>query len=90
MANFIEAGGDSGEAIRLLGADIADVHAKDFAVVDGKRQGCRLGDGMIDVPGCVAALKELGYDDYLTLETPPGEDAPAEAGKNLAYLKALI
>ena len=90
MANFMAAEDDSVEAIKLLGDSIGHVHAKDFAVVDGKRQGCRLGKGLIDVPGCVAALKEIGYDDYLTLETPPGQDAKAEAAKNLAFLKELI
>ncbi len=90
MANFMAADCDSVEAIKMLGDNVAHVHAKDFAVADGKRTNVPLGEGMIDVPGCMAALKEIGYDDYVTLETPPGDDEKAEAAKNLAYLKALL
>ena len=90
MANFVAAEADSVEAIELLGKRIAHVHAKDFQVEADKRKNVPLGDGIIDIPGCVAALKTIGYDDYLTIETPSGDDAKAEAAKNLAYLKALL
>ncbi len=90
MANFLAADDDSPAAIRLLGERVAHVHAKDFAVQGDKRVNVPLGEGVIDIPGCIAALREIGYDDYVTLETPPGDDARAEAAKNLAYLKKLV
>lgn len=91
MANAKVAGDDPVEAIQLLGGHLAHVHAKNWkADADGKREGTPLDYGDIDVAGCIAALKAVGYDDYVTLETPPLDDAKAQAAKNLAFLRALI
>lgn len=91
MANAKVAGDDPVEAIQILGTHLAHVHAKNWkADDDGKREATPLDHGDIDVPACMAALKDVGYEDYVTLETPPLDDAKAQASNNLAFLKALV
>jgi len=76
-------GHDAVAEIRALGEAIGAVHIKD-------READLLGDGVVDIPGCVDALREVGYDGWLILETPPTDD-PLEAGNyNLAYLRDVV
>ena len=91
MANAKVAGDDPVEAIKLLGSSLAQVHAKNWQELeDGQRQPTPLDEGAIDVAACVQALKDVGYDDYVTLETPPLEDAKAQAANNLAFLRQQV
>jgi len=92
VSNSKVCGFDPVAEIRLLGKKwLAHVHMKDTAIApDGKRAGCRLGLGVVDQRACVAALTQAGYDGYLTLETPPGQNPLVEAAWNLGYLRALI
>ena len=54
--------------IRALGPLIRRVHVKDTRVRAGD---CRPGTGRVDFAECARALSEIGYDGWLTLETPP-------------------
>jgi L-ribulose-5-phosphate 3-epimerase len=76
-------GHDAVEEIRALAEVIGVVHIKD-------READLLGDGIVDIPGCVETLREVGYDGWLILETPPTDD-PLEAGNyNLEYLRDVV
>ena len=76
-------GNDAVEEIRQLAENIGVVHIKD-------RDADLLGDGVVDIPGCVDTLREVGYDGWLILETPATDD-PLEAGNyNLAYLRDVV
>ncbi len=74
---------DPVEEIRFLGDLIGEVHIKDY-------EGELLGDGRVDIAGSLAALREIGYDDWLVLETPATEDPMAAGRKNLEYLRGLL
>jgi len=83
IGNACNFGNDALEEIELLGDLIAMVHVKDY-------NGTLLGEGDVDIPACIAKVKEIGYDGWLVLETP-GTDDPMAAGKhNLEYLQALL
>jgi L-ribulose-5-phosphate 3-epimerase len=57
--------------IELLGRRIARVHAKDYDVRQPGAAGfCPLGEGSIDWPGVIAALRQVGYTGPLTYEGP--------------------
>lgn len=62
--------------IKILGKRIKKVHVKDFkreiATLDGF---CDLLEGSVNFPEVIKALKEIGYNDYLTSEIlpPPAE-----------------
>ncbi len=81
---------------------IACVHAKDFDLKVGNITGFRhLLKGSVDWPKMVKLLKEVGYDYYLVLETPPEfdpelkqprypEDGYKYAKYNLQALKRIL
>ena len=55
--------------IRILGSRIARVHVKDFRTIVGNINGfVDLLGGDVNFPEVVKALREVGYDSYLTAE----------------------
>lgn len=57
--------------IMTLGGRIARVHVKDFKLSVGTIEGfCPLGEGDVDWPEVVRALRQVGYDGPLTFEGP--------------------
>jgi len=69
--------------IRWLGAKrIGQFHLKDTGY---------LGEGKIDFPGILAAIKDIGYTGFGNLETSsPSKDVPADMKRNLEYLRKLM
>ena len=58
--------------IRILGERIKRIHLKDFKVAVGTADGfCDLLEGDVPWPAVVQALKDIGYDSYLTAEMIP-------------------
>ena len=49
-----------------------------------------LGQGDVNVPAWVAALKSVGYDGYLTIEREVGPNPEADIRMAVAYLRNLI
>jgi sugar phosphate isomerase/epimerase len=52
-------------ALRTLGKRIIQLHLKD---VDAKKVDTPFGKGIVDIKGCLAALKELSFKGVLTIE----------------------
>jgi len=69
--------------IRWLGAKrIGQFHLKDTGY---------LGEGKIDFPGILAAIKDIGYTGFGNLETSsPSKDVAADMKRNLEFLRKLI
>ncbi len=83
IGNACAFGNDAVAEIEYLAELIGVVHVKD-------READLLGDGIVDIPLCVDTLRDIGYDGWLILETPPTDD-PLEAGNyNLAYLRDIV
>jgi len=61
--------------IRILGKRIKKVHIKGFNA-DERRFTYLIEDCMIDWNSVIEALREVGYDDYLTAELPVNKDDP--------------
>lgn len=73
--------------IQSLGRRIARVHAKDYDVTQPGRTGfCLLGEGSVDWPAVLAALRETHYDGPLIFE---GAGAPDEAARRLRRILEL-
>ena len=68
--------------IRFLGRDrIGQIHIKDKVY---------LGQGAVDVKGCLEAIFDIGYRGFCVLETAaPTGDRVADAAKNLQLLRAI-
>jgi len=71
-------GYDAARAIEELGGHVAAVHLKDVRAVGEPHETCRFGEGIVDVEGCVQALRSLGYAGTLTIEHEPEDHDPGE------------
>ena len=74
---------DSPTEIRALGGLIERVHVKDTRA---RTDDCRPGTGRVDFAECAVALFEIGYDGWLTLETPPAP--PPLVSRDLSFPRA--
>ena len=88
-AHLAAGGGDAVELIRRFGDRVRYVHLKDFTA--DPFAFLPLGDGMVDLSGVIDALREAGYDGWLTVELDAYEGNPAEAARrSRAYLEELL
>jgi sugar phosphate isomerase/epimerase len=71
--------------IRALGLLIRRVHVKDTLVLAGD---CRPGTGRVDFEECARALAEIGYDGWLTLETPPAP--PPLIARDVSFVRSVF
>jgi sugar phosphate isomerase/epimerase len=71
--------------IRKLGRLVTRVHVKDTRVRTGD---CRPGTGRVDFAECALALSEIGYDGWLTLETPPAP--PPLVSRDLSFTRSVF
>ncbi|GIX08095.1 MAG: hexulose-6-phosphate isomerase [Candidatus Poribacteria bacterium] len=82
MGNATNLGYDAPTEIRRLGKQIGRIHMKDT--------GTPLGEGRVDFEAVAAAIREIGYDDWLVLETPVGDDPDASNRQNLEFVRQLL
>jgi sugar phosphate isomerase/epimerase len=85
LANPVPRGMDTATEILALGDLVRRVHFKDARVQVGD---CRPGLGLVDFGASSRALAEVGYDDWLVLETPPGP--PELVGRDLAFARSCF
>jgi len=78
--NFILAGDDPHEAVRCLGPKTAHVHVKNFVDdPDGERwpyRYCPPREGKVDYAWVVEHLASVGYDGYVSFESPRASPTP--------------
>lgn len=91
--NVAVAGGDSLETLKAVIDRVAHVHLKDIrrAAVAGGHEtgtpaGVPIGDGEVDIRGCIALLKSKGYRGALSIEV----DGREAAAKSKRFLEPLI
>jgi len=82
VGNAAFQGFDNLDQIAKLADRIFQVHVKEIRA--------EMGQGKLDFPALIAALKRVGFDGYLVLETEPGDDPAANAARNLAFIKGLL
>jgi len=85
LANPLRRGLDSPTEIRALGELVRRVHIKDMRVTPGD---VRPGLGRVDFAECARALDQIGYDGWLTLETPPGP--PPLIARDLSFTRSVF
>jgi sugar phosphate isomerase/epimerase len=85
LANAVVRGLDSATELRALGSLVRCVHLKDTRVGPGD---CPPGLGRVDFRESARALDEIGYDDWVVLETPP---APPElVARDLSFARSVL
>ena len=92
IAHYQQGGGDPVAFIRKYGKAIKVVHLKDVRPIEASPgyQWVELGRGRVDVKGCVAALKDAGFDGWAIVEldrvVDPGGSPKASAAANREYV----
>ena len=76
---------DGPTEIRALGELVTRVHVKDTRVRTGD---CRPGTGRVDFAESALALVGIGYDGWLTLETPPAP--PPLVSRDLSFTRSVF
>jgi sugar phosphate isomerase/epimerase len=76
---------DGPSEIRVLGDLVRRVHVKDTCVQAGD---CRPGTGRVDFAESAHALAEVGYDGWLTLESPPAP--PPLVARDLSFTRSVF
>ncbi|HUW60931.1 MAG TPA: sugar phosphate isomerase/epimerase [Candidatus Bathyarchaeia archaeon] len=92
--NAFLAGNDPVGYLQQVAGRVVHVHIKDIpesqlherGKVTGTRVGVAAGQGVIDLPGIVEALRSAGFDGVLSVEC----DTLAQARSSLPYLERLI
>lgn len=81
---------DELEVLRGIADRVVHCHAKD---INAQKECVAVGDGLINVRGCVEHLKQIGYTGAISVETEGGDDfdsVVALAAKSYAYLNKLL
>ena len=92
IAHYQQGGGNPVAAIRRYGKAIRVVHLKDVRPIQTPPgyQWVELGRGRVDVKGCVAALKDIGFDGWAIVEldrvVDPGGTPKASALANREFV----
>ena len=85
LANPLRRGLDPPTEIRALGPLVRRVHIKDMLVRPGD---VRPGRGRVVFAECARALGEIGYDGWLTLETPTA--LPPLIARDLSFTRTVF
>lgn len=96
IAHYRQGGGDPVAAIRRHARRIKAVHLKDVRPITAAPgyQWIELGRGLVDVKGCVAALRAIGYDGWAIVEldrvVDPDGTPKASALANRHYVETEL
>jgi sugar phosphate isomerase/epimerase len=80
-------GYDAPRAIEELGDRVLHVHLKDVLAVGEPHETCVWGEGVVDVEGCVRALRRIGYAGALTIEHEPEDRDPSD---EISRMRAML
>jgi sugar phosphate isomerase/epimerase len=83
LANVVWRGMDTATEIARLGGLIRQVHMKDALVGSGD---CQPGLGRVDFASSAAALRAIGYDGWLVLETPAAP--PEVVARDISFTRS--
>jgi len=89
-ANMVMNGFDPVQGVYDLGDLIVHTHAKDGIGPGPNRGEVPLGEGNVDWDRYLRALKEIGYDGYLTIEREVGEDPAADIVTAAKFLREQL
>lgn len=84
-ANLCMSGFDHIGDVKVLGEFIVHTHAKDG--IHGEPREVALGKGDVGFERYLAALRDIRYDGYLTIERECGDDPVADIVEAIAFLK---
>ena len=87
VANAMWWGHDGPSEIRRLGGAIVQIHFKDGRASYGDAM---LGEGRVDFPAVRQAMADIGYRDWVVLESASPRDVMDDTRANLAFARRLV
>ncbi len=90
IGNFLGVDEDPVSSVKRLAHLAVHIHIKDFRKENGKITPTVLGEGNVDLIGCLKVLKEKGYQGYLSLEYEAEVDSKIGVEKGLQTLKKAV
>ncbi len=97
IGNYMGCGQEGVDGTRIAAPRAAYVHVKDMEKVESSDtpwgwgiQSCTVGQGSVDVPGCLRGLAAAGYDGYVALEYEGPEDEAIGVPESVAYMKQVL
>ncbi len=98
IGNYLSGGQEAVEGTAAAAKHAAYVHVKDYKkTAEGLTpaggfhvESCTIGQGDVDVPGCIRALREAGYDGYLAVEYEGKEDERTGVPASVEYVKGIL
>jgi len=98
IGNYMGAGQEGADAVPVAAKHAAYVHVKDckktsdeLTASGGMRcEACTVGAGDVDVPACMKALAEAGYDGYVAVEYEGKEDEATGVPASVRYMKEVL
>ncbi len=96
--NFVLVDEDSVQACQEIGDMATMVHFKDFQIGEGpfvslsgqKYQGAVIGEGLVDLTGCLSALARHGFNGWLSLEYEGAGDPIVEVRTSVQNARKII
>ncbi|MFA6693492.1 MAG: sugar phosphate isomerase/epimerase family protein, partial [Bacillota bacterium] len=86
-ANLVMRGFDYLGGVKVLAPYIVHTHAKDGVRIDGKGQEVALGDGHVNWDAYIAAMRDIGFNGFFTIEREVGPDPVADIKKAADFLR---
>lgn len=87
---WLTQGFDPAAVIRALKGHLLLVHLKDIRAA-GAHETCEIGTGILDIEAVLAAIREVGYDGYLSIEHEPvAYDPTAEIVRSRELVERLL
>lgn len=96
VGNYMQGGQDPVAATRVAAGYAAYVHVKDNKTLDTPSErgrtyeACTIGDGAVDIPGCLRVLKSAGFDDYVALEYEGTEPEQTGVPRSVDYMRGVV
>lgn len=90
IGNFLRANEDPVSSVKKLVHLAVHTHIKDFKKVKGKTVPTVLGEGDVNLDGCLRTLKENGYQGYFSLEYEAEVDSKTGVERSLQTLRKSL
>jgi len=97
IGNYMQGGQEAHVGVAVAAKHAAYVHLKDFSKVPDASlpwgwniKATTIGEGDVDIPACIAALRAAGYDGFVALEYEGPEPEETAVPKSVAYMNQVL